>query len=89
MRDIGDDSDGHIPHPLPTLLLTDIHAHLSCIFQKDWKKLDLSGKRGGFITLWWKDERFGITILSLVMASTGSMVRTITWRSLTPGNTLI
>jgi len=33
--DFGDDSDGHTTHT-PSLLLTAIHAHLSCIFQKDW-----------------------------------------------------
>jgi len=34
------DSDGH-PTPTPSLLLTAIHAYLSCIFQKDCE-LDLS-----------------------------------------------
>jgi len=37
-----------IAHPLPSLLLTAIHAHLSCIFQNDCE-LDL--KEGGFMTL--------------------------------------
>jgi len=34
-----------IPHPLPSLLLTTIHAHLSYILQKDCE-LDLCWKRG-------------------------------------------
>jgi len=48
--DIGDDSDGHTT-PTPSLLLTAIHAHLSCIFfqKRLWAGLEL--EEGGFMTL--------------------------------------